>query len=113
MDEMYIGHRLTQLRLQKNVSERQMSLDMGHSPSYINGLASGKMPSLPEFIYICEYLGTTPSDFFDEARQPSLIQQEAIDYIYKMDESDTELIISVIKRIRRSDEKRIPRKKEG
>lgn len=106
MDEKYISRRLTELRVQKNISERQMSLDLGHSPSYINGLASGKMPSVPELLYICEYLGTTPSDFFNEARQPTLRQQEAIDYIYGLNDADVELMIGFIKRIHSADDKK-------
>ena len=35
MDENFIRERLTQLRLKKNVSEYKMSLDLGHSKSYI------------------------------------------------------------------------------
>ena len=34
MDADFIRKRLTQLRMQKGVSEYQMSLDMGHSRSY-------------------------------------------------------------------------------
>lgn len=105
MDERFISQRLTELRVQKNISERQMSLDLGHSPSYINGLATGKMPSVPELLYICEYLGTTPSDFFNEAIRPTLLQQEAVGYIYGMSDTDVRLIISFIKRIHNADEK--------
>lgn len=106
MEEKFISQRLTELRVQKNISERQMSLDLGHSPSYINGLAAGKMPSVPELLYICEYLGTTPSDFFNEAARPTLLQQEAADYIYKMSDADVELIIGFIKRIHSADHKK-------
>ena len=35
IDAKYIAERITALRIQKNVSEYKMSLDMGHSPSYI------------------------------------------------------------------------------
>ena len=67
MDADFIRKRLTQLRMQKGVSEYQMSLDMGHSRSYIQSIVSGKsLPSMSEFLYICEYLGVTPIAFFDE-----------------------------------------------
>ena len=66
MNENFIGKRVTELRLKKGVSEYKMSLDMGHSSSYINSIASGKsLPSLGEFLYMCEYFEITPKDFFD------------------------------------------------
>jgi len=43
-----------------------MSTDLGHSKSYIQSISSGKsLPSFSEFLYICEYLGVTPVEFFD------------------------------------------------
>ena len=51
IDEKFIRKRITKLRMQKDVSEYKMSLDMGHSGSYINSIASGKaMPSMGEFL---------------------------------------------------------------
>lgn len=50
----------------KNISEYKMSLDLGHSKSYIQSISSGKaLPSMSEFLYICEYLDITPKEFFD------------------------------------------------
>ena len=40
MDEQFIRNRLTKLRQQKQVSERKMSLDLGHSTSYIRSITS-------------------------------------------------------------------------
>lgn len=67
MDENFIRKRISILRIKKNVSERSMSLDLGHSPSYIHSIVSGKaLPSMSEFLYICEYFEITPKQFFDE-----------------------------------------------
>ena len=65
--------RLTQLRMNKGVSARDMSLSMGQNPGYINNIESGKsMPSLTGIFYICDYLGVTPSEFFDmDAQNPT------------------------------------------
>jgi len=66
MDGEFISKRITELRLQKNVSEYKMSLDLGHSKSYIQGISSGKaLPSMAEFLSICDYLEITPKKFFD------------------------------------------------
>lgn len=66
MDEKDFSLRLAQLREKKGVSARDMSLSMGQNPGYINNIESGKsMPSLTGIFYICDYLGITPSEFFD------------------------------------------------
>ena len=73
MDEKDFSLRLAQLREKKGVSARDMSLSMGQNPGYINNIESGKsLPSLQGFFYICEYLGITPSEFFDlESKNPT------------------------------------------
>ena len=58
--------RLARLREAKGVSARDMSLSIGQNPGYINNIETGKSkPSIDGLIYICEYLGITPSEFFD------------------------------------------------
>lgn len=92
----FIRNRITQLRINKNVSEYQMSLDLGHSKSYIQSITSGRaLPSMSEFLSICEYLEITPKDFFDDGlTNPELIQK-AIDGLKQLDENDANLILSV------------------
>ena len=66
MNEKFIRERITELRIQKNISEYKMSLDLGHSKSYIQSISSGKaLPSMSKFLYIREYLDITPKVFFD------------------------------------------------
>ena len=66
MDAGFVRNRISQLRVNKGVSEYRMSSDLGHSKSYIQSISSGKaLPSFSEFLYICEYLGVTPAEFFD------------------------------------------------
>ena len=66
MDEKDFALRLARLREKKGVSARDMSLSMGQNPGYINNIETGKsLPSLTGIFYICEYLGVTPSEFFD------------------------------------------------
>ncbi len=67
MYEEFFSQRLTMLRNQKDVSAREMSLSIGQSAGYINSIENQKaLPSMASFFYICEYLGVTPSEFFDE-----------------------------------------------
>ena len=75
MEESFVRNRISELRIKKGVSEYKMSLDLGHSKSYIQSISSGKaLPSFSEFLYICEYLGVTPKEFFDgSTKEPQLI----------------------------------------
>ena len=85
----FIRERISDLRCQKQVSERKMSLDLGHSTSYIRSITSGKsLPSITEFLYICDYLGITPREFFNNNAPTSLIQQEAISFICSLSDDD-------------------------
>lgn len=67
MNEDFIARRVSKLRIQKGVSARDMSLSLGQSESYINKIENQKaLPSINGLYYICEFLGITPSEFFDE-----------------------------------------------
>lgn len=66
MEEKDFSLRLAVLRSKKKVSAREMSLAIGQNPNYINHIEIGKTtPSLAGILYICDYLGITPSEFFD------------------------------------------------
>ena len=66
MHEKMIRERIAQLRTQKGVSVRDMSLSLGQNESYINKIENGKaLPSLQGLLYICDYFGITPQTFFD------------------------------------------------
>ena len=66
MYEDFFSHRLAELRANKGVSARDMSLSIGQNAGYINYIENGKsLPSMAGFFFICEYLGITPGEFFD------------------------------------------------
>ena len=96
----YIRDRITELRMQKGISESKMSSDLGHNKNYIQHIVSGKSnPSVQELLYIIDYLGVSPSLFFEkENRQPALTQK-IIDGLKEMPESDLLLLISFINRL--------------
>ena len=67
MYEPFFCKRLTQLRLEKGVSAREMSLALGQSEAYINRIENNQMlPSLTVFFYICDYFHISPKEFFDD-----------------------------------------------
>lgn len=100
MDFQYIRERISVLRTKKNVSEYRMSTDLGHSKSYMQSISSGRsMPSLGEFLYICEYLGVTPKQFFDEdIKEPQLVQK-LCELTRNMSETDLNILINTAQRL--------------
>ena len=63
--EQYVRKRITQLRQRQHISEHKMSLDLGKSGSYMRNISTGKaLPSMHEFLRICEYFHITPQEFF-------------------------------------------------
>lgn len=65
MHEKNFSQRLSELRLEKGVSAREMSLALGQNSGYINHIENQQtFPSLPVFFNICEYLNISPEQFF-------------------------------------------------
>ena len=72
MYEEQFSKRLTELRTQKGVSARDMSLSIGQNPGYIRAIESGTaFPTMANFFYICEYFNITPQEFFNFGEETS------------------------------------------
>ena len=90
--------RVTELRMQKGVSARDMSLSLGQSESYINKIENKRaLPSFTGFIYICEYLGVTPQEFFDVKDTHPTQSKDISEAIKKLPSAQAEHIMQVIK----------------
>ena len=98
MDEKHFAIRLARWREKKGVSARDMSLSIGQNPGYINNIETGKSkPSLDGIFYICEYLGITPSEFFDmDSANPSKLDAIIKD-MKKLSDEQLEIIATLIK----------------
>ena len=94
--------RMTQLRMNKGVSARDMSLSIGQSPNYIIGIESGKnYPSMESFFYICDYFGITPKEFFDiESTNPSKTT-ELVEIIKSLPDEQLDLFIALGKAVKK------------
>jgi transcriptional regulator with XRE-family HTH domain len=102
MDDQFIRSRISQLREQKNISERSMSIDLGHSPSYIHSIVSGKaLPSMTEFLYICDYFNITPKEFFDEGTSNPALMQSLMNDLNTLDEKQITNIHEIIKGLKK------------
>lgn len=94
----WFSERLAQLRMEKGVSARDMSLSLGQSESYINKIENKRtMPSMAGFFYICEYLGIEPQQFFDtETISPTKVA-EIMAEIGRLSPDKADHILQVIK----------------
>jgi len=95
--EWFAG-RVTELRLQKGVSARDMSLSLGQSESYINKIENRRtLPSMNGFFYICEYLNISPKDFFDVQLQTPQVTNELVGLFAKLPSAKAEHLLQVVK----------------
>ena len=100
MDAEFVRERITQLRLQKDVSEYKMSYDLGHSRGYINNISSGKtLPSMTEFFAICDYFEISPAEFFDAKTANPKLSRSVLELLEQLDEGDMELMVANMKRL--------------
>lgn len=98
MEEKDFALRLATLRTKKGVSARDMSLSIGQNPGYINNIESGKSaPSLTGIFYICEYLGITPSEFFDISSENPTKLNEIIKDLKKLNDKQLDTISALVK----------------
>lgn len=94
----FFRKRLTELRLQRNVSARDMSLSLGQSESYINKIENKRtLPSFTGFIYICEYFGITPADFFNTSAESPQKTKELITELEKLTLTETEHVLQIVR----------------
>lgn len=101
MDKNFIGERISELRLKKNVSEYQMSLDLGKNKSYIQSLTSGRsLPTMQSFLDICDYLEVTPQQLLCQSELHNLpLIDKATDLMKQLDDEDMLALISMLNRL--------------
>lgn len=100
MDEKEFALRLAGLRVKKGVSAREMSLDIGQNQGYINHIENGgALPSLPGLFYICEYLGITPSEFFDTDNKNPEKLKSIIENLKKLNDEQLEAVGKLIENL--------------
>ncbi len=100
MYEKLFSKRLAELRIQKGVSARDMSLSLGQNPGYIRMTESGSaFPAMSNFFYICGYLNVTPQEFFDFKEDHADGINALVDQLDKLDEEQIQALAAFIKTI--------------
>ena len=89
--------RLIKLRNEKGVSARDMSLSIGQNPGYIHNIENGKaLPSMSVFFFICDYLGISPSEFFDLDNSNPGKLKPIIEKMKKLDDEQLDGIAAIV-----------------
>jgi transcriptional regulator with XRE-family HTH domain len=101
IDAAYIRSRIAELREQKGTTEYQMSLALGRGKSYIQNIMVGRaLPSLTEFLKICNFLEVTPKEFFDTVlKNPSLFNK-AVEKMRTFDEGGIRALLGIMDMIK-------------
>lgn len=77
-----------------------MSLSIGQNAGYISRIESGKaLPSMSAFLFICDFLKITPSEFFDTTTQQPIELRDLIQNLKRLDEQSLASITQLVKTI--------------
>ncbi len=100
MTEKDIRERITQLRMEHNLSEYKLSRKAGASDNYIQSISSGRtLPSIRMLMRICTVFEIELSEFF-ETKMPSLAARELRDEMDGLSDEDIRHLIYIVKRMK-------------
>lgn len=106
-DAKMFSARLAQLRIQKNMSARQLSLAIGYNSGYIQNIESGKaLPSMVVFWDICRELKITPSEFFDLEDADPAKTRALMEDLKQLNDAERESIHVLVKGVLKHDHSR-------
>ena len=92
--------RVAELRIQKGVSARDMSLSLGQSESYIIKIENKRtLPSMTGFFYICEYLDITPQEFFNVDASAPQKSRELLRELERLSPEQSEHVLQIVRDI--------------
>ena len=108
MYEDFIRQRIEEFRNKANVSEYQLSLNLGRSKGYIQSISSGRsLPSMNTFLDICDYFHLTPREFFSpEISRLTIfatLLHEVISNLETCSEDDLILINEILLRLKKNE----------
>lgn len=85
MYKNFVKSRITELRLKKNISERELSFSLGKTGNYINQITSGKsLPRMDSFFDICDFFEITPFEFFFPSMENPIISKKIYEEIIRI-----------------------------
>ena len=57
---------------------------------------------MAEFLYICEYFGITPKEFFDEGTEYPFLVHKLNELVENMPEDDLQMLIDIAERLKKN-----------
>lgn len=98
MDNNDFSSRLSQLRISRGISARDMSLSLGQNPGYINTIENGKAyPTMTNFFAMCDFLHITPEEFFStEVENPEKLRI-LTNLLKRLDEQQLDTLTALVK----------------
>ena len=105
MSRRVFSKRLQQLRLEKGVDQRTMSLALGFSKNFIYNIESDHAyPTMPHFFAICEYLDVTPAEFLQIEPETTGKEDDLLDAVEGFTNEQMDRVIAVAREIRKNQE---------
>lgn len=93
----FLSDRITELRMEKGVSARDMSLSLGQGAGYINNIENKRnLPSMTGFFYICDYFKISPQEFFNFQLHHPTKMRTTIENLQKLSKEDFLHIAAII-----------------
>lgn len=91
--EDFLRNRITEYRIRLGVSERQMSLELGRSESYIRHITCEKsLPSMREFFNILDYFNVTVDEFFAPLKDMNSPYNKTCERLRGLDEAELQKV---------------------
>ena len=100
MKKDFIKERIAAIRTSKNISARNLSLELGKSSEYINQIENGRLnPPIDFIIDFCDYFQLSLGEFFNEDSSYPLQYKELISELNKLTHSELDKIVDLVKLI--------------
>ena len=97
---VWVAKRIEDLREAKGVSAREMSRGIDKEETYIRKIEMSKMtPSISVLSSICQYLGITMKDFFDDGMENPKLLNHLVEILKTLDTHELECITGVVELI--------------
>lgn len=97
-----IANRLRQLRLEKGVSQNQMSSDLHLADSYIYNIEAGyAYPSMTQFFAICEYFDILPYEFMKFEPNTTSKEDALLDAVQGLSDTEIDTLIQAAEKMKR------------
>ena len=98
---MDVGARITSLRTAKHYTVNKLATLAGISQSYLRDVELGnKNPTVEVLSYVCDALGISLPEFFDDETEKKLISDPLINAIYQLNKEQRESLLTFLNTIK-------------